>query len=101
MTKYTAEFFEELQIRLLQEAESLANNIEEDGLTNHILTIRVEDEYFDFTVDATMFDIFKMPEINAISYKATVVCTEIPEVKNKRLRDFLKSEIYCETLYRD
>lgn len=101
MTKYTAEFFEELQIRLLQEAETLASNIEEDGLTNHMLTIKVEDEFFDFHVDATMYDLYKMPDINAVTYKATVVCTDIPEVKNKRLRDFLKSEIYCETLYRD
>lgn len=101
MTKYTAEFMEELQVRLLQSAEDLASEIDEDGLSNHVLTIRVEDEFFDFHVDATMYNLYKMPEINAVSYKATVVCTDIPEVKNKRLRDFLKSEIYCETLYRD
>lgn len=99
--KYTQDYFEEVQMRLFIEAERLANNLEVDGLTNHILTIRVEDDYYNFTVDATMFNLYEMRDINAVSYRASIVCTEIPEVINKRFRDFLKSEIHCETLYRD
>lgn len=100
--KYTYEFREKLSKAVLEKAEQLASEVDENGLTGEIMTVSVGDEeFFEFLVDVTVTNIQREEETNSLSYNAEVFCTRTPNHNNKNLRIFMIQEFYLETLYKD
>lgn len=100
MSKFTKEYLNKLATGLYQEAENLANNIDQDGETA-TLTVNVDEDYYEFKVEASMTNFKEDRDENSSSYNSKVFCTEIPVVKSKKLRDFLLEKVYCEIIYQD
>jgi hypothetical protein len=98
---YDKDFFERLATAFMQEAEGVSHDCDSDGLNNERITVRVDDEYFEFMCEVIISDYDYEEDTNSVTFMAKVFCTGIPEHKNADLVEYMKIEFLNEYIYSD